>query len=1136
MATVFDYGIRDLEYLQGIKQADGVLFQIKMEKEDDFFPAFKKLLDDLMIRDGLVNVPFFKAKSVDERKAWIEAHSSSKKSYPTDPEWISKYQVRFLSLGGKKSDFLKVLNTDQQTQLGSGEWLSLEQVYRFFPVKNNKARRHTLIFRPEIWKVVPAPKQDLESCESYIYLATGKEISKEQSEGFRKCSIKLDCAKTICFCDDPVGPITYTTEHKFDSFFSPTYYKSLLQKCIRVRAEMVSIGKAKHPTEDILIYAFMKLFQHPGAFVPNIKRFVTGTESALKRLAVTLLEDAHCTKEAALALLGGALCARARWQFSPTYVEACKRWAAHGLDSSLYYVYNGKRSHIVPTTSHFNWRLSSECLKTLRSFDFDINLLSDIASCDGSRVETTTRARPLLMNIQHLLDQHCCTEIAHFFELEAGKSIKDIFDFIWTQGTSINGRKRAFQVHDKIQAAQKALWLALSSPKWMQRVVERKNTGNHIKVKSKIDDCWLAGLFSSHKHNVPRDIVEAGNEDADAPRKRKTIPIESFLHPENPFNIVSMREQARGVDEQLTPGIKRRAIEMTEAMLTDTGKKVANSFLGVSGTLKLKDGGYFINDQPWDVFKKQQTEFPIVQKNIAESFYDYLKFAFRSKSDALEEDALKRIKHKLKRLHPKVLKRLAMYLRPISSTIEMYKIAKKDGSGVYLSTDWTDCHVFQFLVKICVYMPGILRISSNFKFEIRHIGYWNMVRECIFDLLKSDGEAWSGVEFRDSRQLRPHQVEAVDEIMDRVNSNKRGILIWMDVGQGKTFIVSTVLGNLLKNNELPKYCVYTLPPSALESVQKEFQMGHLPYVHCNPNAGKCKGIQPHVVNFIFHDHLRVLKDNLIAHASDTLFIIDEFHLLMNDTQRTSIGLELAKLSHNFIGMSGTIIMDKDESKVIQWVEQVVNFEVTLNNYKAGVAALVSRKMELGIQENRQMIDIPMSNVAYRFLVEPRFGGVASNTQFHEAVAVCYDEIYSAIMKRILHHAKTRFPIFVVVKDVKTQENMERDLLQYQLNAFCIGKGKSIVLTPGMPCPYHVIITTPRHSTGYTLTACDLMITSIYFTNQATREQLEGRVLRMGQKSPIVDIEILHTGILSYTLKHYEDARSIAKALSDIQKS
>jgi hypothetical protein len=1135
MATVFDYGIRNMEFLQGLKQADNVLFQIKMKDKDDLFPAFKKPLDDLLLlRDGLAGIPFFKDKNVDERKAWIEAHSSSKKPYPTDPEWISKYQVRFLSLGGKKSDFLKVLNTEQQTRLGTGDWISLQEVYGFFPVKNTKARRHTLIFRPEIWKVVAAPKQDVESCESYIYLATGKEISKHASEGYRKCSVTLDSGKTICFCDDPIGPIIYDVQHKFDSFFSPAYYKSLLQKCIRVRSQMVGIGKTKHPTEDILIYVFMKLFQHPGAFVPNIQRFVTGTESALKRLAVTLLEDGHCTKEAALALLGGALCARSRWQFSPTYVEACKRWAMHGLDSPQYYVYNGKKAHAVPATSHLNWRLSVDCLKTLRSFDFDINLLSDIASHDGTRVETTKLARPPLMKIQHLLDQHCCTEIAHFFELEVGKSIKDIFDFIWTQGTSINGRKKAFEVDDKIAATHKSLWLALSSPKWMQRTVQRENTSDRIKVKSKIDDSWLAGLFSSHKHNVPRDVVE-GNEDASAPQKRKTIPVLSFLHPDNPFNIVSIREPARGADEQLTPGMKKRAIELTEAMLTETGKKVSNSFLGISGTLKLKDGGYFIDDQPWEVLKKQQTEFPIVQKNIAESFHDYLKFAFLAKSDGLEVDAMKRIRHKLTRLHPKVLQRLAMYLRPISSTLEMYKISK-DGTGTYLSIDWSDCHVFQFLVKICVYMPGILRISSNLKFEIRHIGYWNMVRECIFDLLKSDGSIWRGVEFRDSRQLRPHQVEAVDEIMDRVNTNKRGILIWMDVGQGKTFIVSTVLGNLLKNNQLPKYCVYTLPPSALESVQKEFHMGHLPYVHCNPNAGKCKGIQPHVVNFIFHDHLRVLKDDLIAHASDTLFIIDEFHLLLNDTKRTSIGLELAKLSHNFIGLSGTIIMDKDESKVIQWIEQVVSFEVTPKNYMAGVAALVSRKMELGIKENRHMIDIPMTNVGYRGLVEPRFGGIAERTMFREAVAVCYDEIYSAMLKRIVHHAKTRFPMFVVVKDAATQEKMKDDLMaSHKLNSFCIGKGKSIIVTPGMPCPYHVIITTPRHSTGYTLTACDLMITSIYFTNQATREQLEGRVLRMGQKSETVDIEILHTGILSYTLKHYEDARSIAKALSDIQK-
>ena len=57
-----------------------------------------------------------------------------------------------------------------------------------------------------------------------------------------------------------------------------------------------------------------------------------------------------------------------------------------------------------------------------------------------------------------------------------------------------------------------------------------------------------------------------------------------------------------------------------------------------------------------------------------------------------------------------------------------------------------------------------------------------------------------------------------------------------------------------------------------------------------------------------------------------------------------------------------------------------------------------------------------------------------------------------------------------------------------------------------------------------------MVTSVYFSNQATREQLEGRINRIGQTSPNVRIIIYHTGILSYIHEKYEKARTLSEAL------
>jgi hypothetical protein len=100
--------------------------------------------------------------------------------------------------------------------------------------------------------------------------------------------------------------------------------------------------------------------------------------------------------------------------------------------------------------------------------------------------------------------------------------------------------------------------------------------------------------------------------------------------------------------------------------------------------------------------------------------------------------------------------------------------------------------------------------------------------------------------------------------------------------------------------------------------------------------------------------------------------------------------------------------------------------------------------------------------------------------------------------------------------------------------FLIGKDHSISLTPedidGPTC----VITTPKHSEGYNLTKMHVMITSVYFSNEATREQLECRINRIGGHSN-VRIIIVHSGILTRIHEHYERARSFAEALKGFAK-
>ena len=62
-----------------------------------------------------------------------------------------------------------------------------------------------------------------------------------------------------------------------------------------------------------------------------------------------------------------------------------------------------------------------------------------------------------------------------------------------------------------------------------------------------------------------------------------------------------------------------------------------------------------------------------------------------------------------------------------------------------------------------------------------------------------------------------------------------------------------------------------------------------------------------------------------------------------------------------------------------------------------------------------------------------------------------------------------------------------------------------------------------------------MLTAVYPSNQARREQLEGRINRLSCVRKTRWIERLHTGILTYTLQHHARAQSLSNVLHSLEQ-
>jgi hypothetical protein len=453
-------GVRSFDCLEGIgKQTKGVRFQIEFHHaEASFFPPSKEMVDSMDIRDLQLYVRdqldwgVFKDLSVKDRVSRIQQEAIAKELYLSD----LVCRVKFLDLGDSEFTGEKISEENQQ-RLMSGQWLLMSEVYAMFPVLS-RARRHTLIFRPSNWAIYnPDAQVDF---ALFLNLLTG-EFSQYAPEGlscykaeflwqgkkvFLGVCDEVSCRDLDSFVDPFIRAET--------SWFTPSIFKSLVQKCIRVRPVSVLFGVDSLPVESVLISSFILLLLHPGAFVPNLNAFVNGAESALKRLGVSLIEDGVCSLEAASCLFAAALATRFGYFPSFKFVERCVSWAVAGLGPE-YMMYN---------TKVYNKALLGEAdrrccafLEALGSFESDITMLY---SAYGLKKNLPSLyPRPEVMPVYHCLDQHSICEIAHLhLEFEKAEASL-IFSRIWTKGTGLNSRKVPFLVDSHVQRAQEWLWI-----------------------------------------------------------------------------------------------------------------------------------------------------------------------------------------------------------------------------------------------------------------------------------------------------------------------------------------------------------------------------------------------------------------------------------------------------------------------------------------------------------------------------------------------------------------------------------------------------------------------------------------------------------------------------------------------------
>jgi len=83
--------------------------------------------------------------------------------------------------------------------------------------------------------------------------------------------------------------------------------------------------------------------------------------------------------------------------------------------------------------------------------------------------------------------------------------------------------------------------------------------------------------------------------------------------------------------------------------------------------------------------------------------------------------------------------------------------------------------------------------------------------------------------------------------------------------------------------------------------------------------------------------------------------------------------------------------------------------------------------------------------------------------------------------------------------------------------------------------YDIVITTQRYCLGYTITRMNILITGVYYGNEADRTQIRGRINRQSQRNSEISYITVCTGFLvKIHQNNYEDVKILNKCLQTVQ--
>ena len=827
----------------------------------------------------LGSIPFFSEMDIVARDIWLDLNEAG------DENSIGQEGARLQITQPGVGDFVSKLSEEDLDMLIQGNpesedgYWSYEEVENMIPAKaGSMARRHTLILIRSFWGLaidyevvdefdglvidlangvlMRGVVADTVSSKIYILgsisknvvqVTKNKQVRWERSNGQKGVQdvgiFVSNHGIQIRNIDSIVSEIHAVNFDKIRASFknfTGASYKSLLQKIIRFRPEQVDLGGYVVSAPEALLVCMADLASHPGAFIPDIQRYVTGMESFCKRLAVTIFEDSSLPDQnnTLFSLLSGALLTQRVRSWLPTR-ELLKLWFLAGITAwkqllavDVEYKAEISRKPYVLTYGQDVLQSASAVLDELRSFSTDLGLARGWARDYPDWKIQIAQSSPDVMPLEHCVDQHWAPGVAHYFNPAfvnitceghtSGQPFAQLFNKIWDASSGINPRRtpfmdfKTFEEDSDVREIRNAQHLFLVALQNVPRM--RPHTGKNLTLKYTLPDSWIAGLVGAIEVKPPKH-----------PHMLVT------LSGDDPLNLVVIRRPSRNMSPEVLPSkseevakeIVKQRLRMGVAM-----NKAHPPFRTLKNTKvylidREDEEPYYAissNNGPkiaWDVAKHLQITVPEHSQVSGWS----VEYALTHSGDGIEKDADKSLDELVSHADKAVLRRVLVYITTYDHTIEMNRISR-DGGGTYKAVLLEDVPAYQFMLRLSSLYPSALQPNGPSKFDIPIAPIlWilrSRIAKAVSTVLSVFG--WNNIRFRDDkRDMWPHQKDMVDDMVRNRREGNKGNFLWVPVGLGKSYAVMGYLQYLKENFLLPQYVIYTLPESAIRSIIKEIK-------------------------------------------------------------------------------------------------------------------------------------------------------------------------------------------------------------------------------------------------------------------------------------------------------------------------